>query len=99
MKDAPNNILENMIGSAQTSRKIIEDGDFPILTAVLIALKALRYTTDPDWDHIIQLMCGDKYNMYIAVYSVPECDIKDENYNTNVYILWDREFVKGQKEE
>ena len=36
VKDTPNHILENMIGSAQTSREIIEDGDVPIFSVVLI---------------------------------------------------------------
>ena len=35
VKDAPNNVLMNMIGLAQTSRKIPEDSDVPIFPAVL----------------------------------------------------------------
>ena len=58
VKDAPNHILENMIGSAQTSRKILKEGDLPILTVVLITLKSLQYTTAPDQDHIIHLLRG-----------------------------------------
>ena len=42
MKDAPNHITMNMIGSAQTARKIIEDGDVPIFLVVLITPKALQ---------------------------------------------------------
>ena len=42
VEDALNNILMNMIGSAQTPRKIIKDGDIIILLVVLITLKALR---------------------------------------------------------
>ena len=56
MKDAPNHIPMNMIGSAQTSRKILKDGDVPIFPVVLITLKALQYTTTPNQDHIIHLL-------------------------------------------
>ena len=38
VKDAPNHVLMNMIGLAQTSHKIIEDGDVPIFLVVLITL-------------------------------------------------------------
>ena len=41
-KEAPNYIPMNMIGLAQTSRKIIEDDDILILPVVLITPKALR---------------------------------------------------------
>ena len=40
MKDATNHVPMNMIGLAQTSRKILDDGDVPILPVVLS-------TTDP----------------------------------------------------
>ena len=43
MKDAPNHILMNMIGSAQTSHKILEDSDIVIFPVSLITPKALRY--------------------------------------------------------
>ena len=36
VKESPNHVLMNMIGLAQTSRGIIEDGDVPILLVVLI---------------------------------------------------------------
>ena len=36
VKDAPNHVPMNMIGLAQTSRKILEDGDVPIFPLVLI---------------------------------------------------------------
>ena len=42
VKDAPNNIMMNMIGLAQTSHEILEDGDFPISPVVLIALGSLQ---------------------------------------------------------
>ena len=35
VKDAPNHVLMNMIGLAQTSRKILEGGDFPIFLVFL----------------------------------------------------------------
>ena len=40
-KDAPNHIMMNMIGLAQTSLEILEDSDILIFTVVLITLKAL----------------------------------------------------------
>ena len=36
VKDAPNHVPMNMIGLAQTSREIPEDGDIPIFPVVLI---------------------------------------------------------------
>ena len=42
VKDAPNNIPMNMIGLAQTSYEILEEGDILILPVVLIAPKTLR---------------------------------------------------------
>ena len=36
VKDAPNHILINMIGKAQTSREILEGGDILIFPVVLI---------------------------------------------------------------
>ena len=42
MKYAPNHIPMNMIGSAQTSREISEDGDVLIFPVVLITPKALQ---------------------------------------------------------
>ena len=36
IKESPNHIPMNMIGLAQTSRKILEDGDVLIFTVVLI---------------------------------------------------------------
>ena len=38
VKDAANHVPMNMIGLAQTSREIIEDGDVPIFPVVLITL-------------------------------------------------------------
>ena len=46
-KDAPNNIIENMLGSAQTSRKIIKDGDIPIFPVVLLTLTHMVLMTGP----------------------------------------------------
>ena len=40
-KDAPNHILKNIIGSAQTLREILEDGDILIFPVILITPKAL----------------------------------------------------------
>ena len=42
MKDAPNYVPMNMIGSAQTACEIIKDGDDLIFLMVLIVLKALQ---------------------------------------------------------
>ena len=36
VKDTPNYVLMSMIGLAQTSLKILEDGDVPIFSVVLI---------------------------------------------------------------
>ena len=61
-KDAPNHTTENMIGSAQTSRKILKDGDFPILPVILIIPNpcglVFKPRTAPDWDHVINLLGG-----------------------------------------
>ena len=73
IKDTPNHILMNMIGSAQTSREIFEDGDVPIFTVVLITLKALEYKSAPDQDQIIHLLLKVYYNLHMPVHSVPEC--------------------------
>ena len=58
VKYAPNHIMINTIGSAQTSREILEDGDVSIFPVVLITPNALQYTTAPNWDHIIHLLNG-----------------------------------------
>ena len=36
VKEVPAHIMMNMIGSAQTSREILEDGDVPTFLVVLI---------------------------------------------------------------
>ena len=41
-KDAPNNVTMNMIGLAQTSREILEDGDVPIFQVVSINSDSLQ---------------------------------------------------------
>ena len=43
-KDAPNHVPINMIGLAQTSRKILKDGDVPIFPVVLITPDSLQLT-------------------------------------------------------
>ena len=35
LKDAPNHVLVDIIGSDQTSRKVLEDGDVPLFPVVL----------------------------------------------------------------
>ena len=45
MKEAPNHILKNIIGSAQTSRKILEGGDIPIFSVVLMNLDHMLLIT------------------------------------------------------
>ena len=42
MKYSPNRVPINMIGLAQTSREILEDGDVPILSVVLSTLDSLQ---------------------------------------------------------
>ena len=42
VKDAPNHVPTNMIGLAQNSCKIIEDGDVPISPVVLSTLDPLQ---------------------------------------------------------
>ena len=42
VKEAPNHIPMNVIGSAQISHDILEEGDVPILLVVLITPKALH---------------------------------------------------------
>ena len=42
MKDAPNHVPMKIIGLAQTSRKILEDGDVLIFPVVLSTLDSLQ---------------------------------------------------------
>ena len=42
MKDAPNNVPMNMLDLAQSSRKILEDGDVPKFLVVLITPDSLQ---------------------------------------------------------
>ena len=44
MKDSPNHVPMNIIGLAQTSHKIIKDGDVPIFPEFLINLDSLQLT-------------------------------------------------------
>ena len=44
VKDAPNYVPMNMIGLAQNSYKIIEDGDIPIFPTVLVTPDYLQLT-------------------------------------------------------
>ena len=44
VKDASNNVPVNMLGLAQTLRKILEDGDVPIFLVVLIIPYSLQLT-------------------------------------------------------
>ena len=81
VKDAPNHIPTNMIGLAHTSSEIPEDGNVPIFLLVLTTPKSLRYTTAPNRDHIIHLLRGSEYNMYMAVNSVPACNTPTEMTN------------------
>ena len=46
MKDAPNHVPMNMIGLAQTSREILEDGDVPIFLVVLSTPDSLQFNCD-----------------------------------------------------
>ena len=71
VKDTHNYVPMNMIGLAQTSREILEGGDFLIFPMVLIPPKALLYITVPLQDHIIHPLRGGKYNLSMAVHSVP----------------------------
>ena len=57
MKDAPNNIPINIIGLAQTSCEILDDGDILILLVVLITPNPCGITA-PNQDHIIHLLHG-----------------------------------------
>ena len=43
MKDDPNHVTMNMIGLAQTSRKILEDGVVPIFPVVLSTPDYLQF--------------------------------------------------------
>ena len=47
VKDSPNHILENMIVSAQTLNKILEDGDILIFLVVLITPTRMVIMTGP----------------------------------------------------
>ena len=58
VKDAPNYVLMNVIVLAQTSCKILDDGDVLIFPVILITPKALRYITVPLRDHVIHLLRG-----------------------------------------
>ena len=44
VKDAPNNVLMNMIGLDQTSHEILEGGDVPIFTVVLGTPDSIQYS-------------------------------------------------------
>ena len=44
VKDDPNHVPTNMIGLAQTSREILEDGDVSIFPVVLITPYSLHLT-------------------------------------------------------
>ena len=46
VKDAPNYVPMNMIGLAQTSREILEDGDVPIFPVVLSTPDSLQFNCD-----------------------------------------------------
>ena len=43
VKDSPNHVPVNIIGLAQTSRKILEDVDVPIFPVVLITPYSLQF--------------------------------------------------------
>ena len=47
VKDAPNHIIENMIGLAQTSYEILEDSDILIFLVVLITPTCMVLITGP----------------------------------------------------
>ena len=47
VKDAPNNIMMNIIGLAQTSRKILKGGDILIFSVVLITPTRMVIITGP----------------------------------------------------
>ena len=46
VKDAPNHVPMKMIGLAHNSRKILEDGDAPILPVVISNPDSLRFNCD-----------------------------------------------------
>ena len=50
VKDAPTNVLMNMIGLAQTSREILKDGDVPIFMVVLSTLDSLQSSLNHYFD-------------------------------------------------
>ena len=50
VKYAPNHVLMNMIGLAQTSREIIEDGHVPIFPVVLITKDPLKLSVHHNCD-------------------------------------------------
>ena len=62
VKDAPNHVPMNMIGLAQTSREILEDGDIPIFPVVLITPNSQGAPKGNmpvlSWYHIIHLLRG-----------------------------------------
>ena len=47
MKDAPNHVPMNIIGLAQTSREILEDGDVPLFIVVLSTPDSLQSSLNP----------------------------------------------------
>ena len=51
VKDDPNHIPMNIIGSSHTSRKILEEGDIILFPVVLITPKSLRYNRSPSVLH------------------------------------------------
>ena len=46
MKDAPNNVLMNMIGLAHTSLEILEDGVVPIFPVVISTPDSIQFNFD-----------------------------------------------------
>ena len=46
VEEAPNHVSMNMIGLAQTSREILEDGDVPIFPVVLGNPDTLQFNCD-----------------------------------------------------
>ena len=55
VKDVLNHIINNMIGSAKTSHKILEDGDVPIFPVVLITPKSFWYSHSRSGSHYTSL--------------------------------------------
>ena len=63
-KDNPNRVPMNMIGLAQTSHKMLEDGDVPIFPLVLSTLDSLQFNCGRI-SILISTLCAEDNTIFI----------------------------------